>query len=545
MGLAALHYAAHAGAHVVATAGTPAKRDLLRLLGVRHVLDSHSLEFAHQVRGLTGGQGVDVVLNSLAGEAISRGLEALRSGGRFIELGKRDLYGNSRLLLRAFLNNLTMSAVGDINELPTHHPEIASEQRPEFTKRVHDGTYRPILHHVYPADRITDACEALQHSRHIGKVVISLDPPPHLEHHPTPMAMDPQATYLVTGRLCGFGAATARWLTRRGAHHLALVGRRGADTPEAPALLDELRSAGVHFTLHAADVSDMAAMRAVLDTVETREHPLRGVVHAAAVFDDVPLAELTDERLRRVLAPKATGAAVLDELTRHRDLTLFLLHSSVTGLIGNLHQSNYVAANVFLEALTRARRRAGLPALAVGWGPVADTGHVARHDMAAYLHTLGLPPLPAAELLHLLGSLLPSGADVATLAEVDWSRVRHLGPALSAPRFSPLLPPDATDGRTDDTLLRQLATTPPETAIALLTDALTHTLANILQTTTDRLPPDRPLTQLGLDSLMGAELMSALQQRLHCDLPMLEIVNSTSLSDLARRCLHRLTRPPR
>ncbi|MFI6768214.1 SDR family NAD(P)-dependent oxidoreductase [Streptomyces sp. NPDC050355] len=544
VGLAALQYAAHAGAHVIATAGTPAKRDLLRLLGVRHVLDSRSLDFAHQVKDLTDGQGVDVVLNSLAGEAISRGLESLRSGGRFIELGKRDLYGNSRLLLRPFLNNLTLSAVGDINELLTHHPEIANEEGPEFAKRVHDGIYGPILHHVYPADRITDAFEALQHSRHIGKVVISLDAPPSLENHPTPATMDPQATYLVTGGLSGFGAATARWLARHGARRLALVGRRGADTPEAPALLDALRREGVHVTTHSADASDMTAMRAVLDAVDTRENPLRGIVHAAAVFDDAPLADLTDERLQQVLKPKAAGAAVLDELTRGRDLTLFLLHSSVTGLVGNLHQSNYVAANVFLEAMARARRCAGRAALAVGWGAIADVGHVARNDMNGYLRTIGLPPVPPADLLQPLGTLLARGDDVAVLADIDWSRAQRLSPAAAAPRFSRVLPSDHGIRRTDDTLAQQLATATPEAAVVLLTDVITHVLANILQTTTDRLPADRSLTQLGFDSLMGAELMNAVQQQLGCDLPMLEIVNSTSISDLARRCLHRLGRTP-
>ncbi|AJC60688.1 putative type I polyketide synthase [Streptomyces sp. 769] len=544
VGLAALQYATHAGAHVIATAGTPAKRDLLRLLGVRHVLDSRSLDFAHQVKALTDGQGVDVVLNSLAGEAISRGLETLRSGGRFIELGKRDLYGNSRLLLRPFLNNLTLSAVGDINELLTQHPEIASEEGPEFARRLREGIYGPILHHVYPADRVTDAFAALQHSRHIGKVVISLDPPPHLEHHPTLVDVDPQATYLVTGGLSGFGAATARWLAREGARHLALVGRRGRDTPEAPALLDELRREGVQVTAHAVDASDATVMRALLGDVDTHDHPLRGVIHAAAVFDDAPLSELTDERLRRVLAPKAGGAAVLDELTRDRDLTMFLLCSSVTALTGNLHQSNYTAANVFLEALARARRRAGQPALAVGWGAIADVGHAARSGMAAYLQSVGLPPVPPGELLYPLSSLLTDADAAAIVADIDWSRARRLSPALTAPRFSPVLPSDHDTLRTDEALAQRLAAATPEAAVALLTDVLTQVLANILQTTADRLPPDQSLAHLGLDSLMGAELMNAVQQRLGCDLPMLEIVNSTSLADLARRCFHRLNRQP-
>ncbi|MGW1195427.1 SDR family NAD(P)-dependent oxidoreductase [Streptomyces sp. NPDC002536] len=538
VGLATLQYVAHAGARVIATAGTPAKRDLLRLLGVEHVLDSRSLDFAHQVKELTDGQGVDVVLNSLAGEAIGRGLEALRSGGRFIELGKRDLFQGSRLSLRPFLNNLTLSAVGDIHELLTHHPDIAGEEGPEIARRVHEGVYGPILHHVYPAERIADAFRALQHSRHIGKVVIRLDSPPRLAHHPTPPALRPGAAYLVTGGLGGFGAATARLLVRYGARRLALTGRRGADGPEAPALLHELRAQGVHVTAHAADAADPAAMRAVLDAVDTREHPLRGVVHAAAVFDDGPLMDLDDERLRRVLAPKAAGAAVLDELTRDRDLDLFWLASSVTALTGNLHQSHYVAANIYLEALARSRRRAGLPALAVGWGPVADTGHAARHDMNGYLTALGLPPVPAEDLLRLLDGL-PPGDDVAVLAEIDWHRAWQLVPA--AARFSTVLPKDRDTRAQDDDLARQLAAATPESALALVTDLLTRSLADVLQTTPDRLPLDRPLPDLGVDSLMGAELMGVLQQRLGCNLPVLEIVNSTSIGDLARRCLNWLT----
>ncbi|MCF3103237.1 SDR family NAD(P)-dependent oxidoreductase [Streptomyces roseoverticillatus] len=536
VGLATLQYAAHAGAHVIATAGTPAKRDLLRLLGVQHVLDSRSLDFAHQVKDLTGGRGVDVVLNSLAGEAISRGLESLRSGGRFIELGKRDLYGNTPLLLRPFLNNLTLSAVGDIHELLTQHPEIAGVEGPEIARRVREGVYGPILHHVYPADRITDAFETLQHSRHIGKVVISLETAPQIEQQPAPPALDPQATYLVTGGLTGFGAATAEWLARHGARRLALTGRRGANTPEAPALLDTLHRQGVYVTTYAADAADADAMRAVLAAADTHEHPLRGVVHAAAVFDDGPLMDLTDESLRHVLAPKAAGASVLDQLTRDRDLTLFLLHSSVTGLTGNLHQSHYAAANVYLEALARARRRTGRRALAVGWGAVADVGHAARNDMTAYLGTIGLPSVPAAELLEPMGALLTRGDDVAVLADIDWNRARQLVPP--AARFSTVLPADHGTCDGDETLARRLADATPETALALITDVLTHTLADILQTPPDRLSLDRSLTELGVDSLMGAELMTALQKRLGCTLPMPEIVNSTSITDLARRCLH-------
>ncbi|MGW2189833.1 beta-ketoacyl synthase N-terminal-like domain-containing protein, partial [Streptomyces sp. NPDC001719] len=205
VGLAAVQYAQRAGGHVVATAGTATKRDLLRLLGVRHVLDSRTPAFAEQVLTVTGGEGVDVVLNSLSGEAMARGLEVLRPGGRFVELGKRDLYGNSRLLLRPFLGNVTFTTV-DLAELARDVPELLADRFAEVAARVHEGFYRPLPHHVYPADRVTEAFESLQHSRHVGKVVISLEEPPLLREPPQSYTPDPDGTYLITGGLSGFGA---------------------------------------------------------------------------------------------------------------------------------------------------------------------------------------------------------------------------------------------------------------------------------------------------------------------------------------------------
>ncbi|WP_109280532.1 type I polyketide synthase, partial [Streptomyces orinoci] len=209
VGLAAVHYVRQAGAQVIATAGTPAKRELLRLLGVRHVLDSRSLGFADRIRELTGGRGVDVVLNSLAGEAISRGLEVLRPGGRFVELGKRDLYADNRLPLGPFLNNLTFCAA-DLAQLARQQPAAVAAEFAEITERVREKVHRPIAHHVYPAQRVADGYQALQHSRHIGKVVISLAAAPPLHREPGVLRLDPRACYLVTGGLGGFGAATAR-----------------------------------------------------------------------------------------------------------------------------------------------------------------------------------------------------------------------------------------------------------------------------------------------------------------------------------------------
>ncbi|WP_344021655.1 SDR family NAD(P)-dependent oxidoreductase [Streptomyces luteireticuli] len=549
VGLAALQYARRAGARVVASAGTPAKRELLRLLGVEHVVDSRSMAFAEHVRSLTGGRGVDVVLNSLAGEAIGRGLECLTTGGRFVELGKRDLYADNRLPLGPFLANLAFSAV-DLAHLARERPESVAEEFAEVVRWVNEGAYRPVPHHVYAADRVGEAFEALRHSRHIGKVVVSLDTPPRVRGGSGRVSLDPDACYLVTGGLSGFGAATARRLAERGARRLCLVGRRGADTPEAPALLGELRRAGVEVTAHAADVADGAAMAALLDEVDTPGHPLRGVVHAAMVLDDGPLTGITDASARRVLSPKAEGARVLDRLTRHRRLDFFVLYGSASALLGNPGQATYAGANLALEAVARARRAAGLPALTVAWGALDGAGHVARHGLGAVMEKVGLPPVPAGRALDFLdglltGDVLPAGdGGVAVVAGIGWDRLRYALGSVAAPRFAPARPEaDGTEGRQARDLAQALAHAGPEEALARVTEAVTALLERVLQAEPGRVRAEHRLDQLGLDSLMGAELMTALRGQLGCDVPAVEILGSATVGDLARRCLRRLAPP--
>ncbi|WKK23941.1 SDR family NAD(P)-dependent oxidoreductase [Streptomyces olivoreticuli] len=540
VGLAALRYAEHARARIVATAGTPTKRDLLRLLGVQHVLDSRSPGFAERLMEVTGGEGVDVVLNSLSGEAMARGLEVLRPGGRFVELGKQDLYNNGRLPLRPFLNNITFSATDIVGLARTHLPLVASRIA-EVAEQVATGAYRPIPHHVYPADRVTDAFEALQHSRHVGKVVISFEEPPVLRDVPRPYVPDPNGTYLITGGLTGFGAATARWLADRGARHLTLVGRRGTSTPEAPALLEYLRQQGASVTAHAADAADPVAMEEVLKAVDAAGPPLRGVLHAAMVIDDAPLAELTSDRVRRVLAPKAEGAAVLDRLTRGHDLDLFVLYSSAAALLGTAQQAGYNGANLFLEALVRSRRQAGLPGLAVAWGALDQVGYVARQGIGDYMRQHGLAPVPPDDALAALEVLPTRGDDVAVVARIDWGTTRHAFATLGAARFDTVRPADKDTGSTGRAALREaLATASPEEALIRVTEALTDSLCQVLQTTADRVPADRRLDQLGLDSLMGAELLTTVNQRLGCNLPAVVIFDSATVGDLARRCLRQL-----
>ncbi|MFJ1937949.1 SDR family NAD(P)-dependent oxidoreductase [Kitasatospora sp. NPDC088160] len=534
VGLAAVQYARAHGATVIATAGSDLKRAYLHALGIDHVLDSRSLDFTDQVLQITAHRGVDIVLNSLAGEAITRSLELLRPGGRFLELGKRDIHENKPLLLRPFGNNIAFFGV-DLNAILDVPREIDLVVA-EVGRLLREGRCHPLPHAAFPAARVADAFRLIQHSRHIGKVVVTfspLDEPPAVERITRTPTLDPQATYLVSGGLGGFGAATAGWLAGLGARHLALVGRRGTDSPEAGAILSALADRGVTATAFAADTTDPETMRAVVAAIDADGHPLRGVVHCAMHLDDDALVDLDEQRIAAVLKPKIGGAAVLDALTRDRDCDLFLLYSSGSAMVGNLRQSTYAAANLYLEALVRRRRQEGRSGLAIAWGAISETGYVTRNNLTEALSSLGIEQVRPTEAFTAAERLLDARAVVAGVGRYNWAKAGAILKLATSPRMTGLAPAcDDQDGVSRTELIRGLAGEQP---LVFLTKNLTELLGAVLQMDPEQFDPHRRLDAYGLDSLMAAELLISLQQRYGVDIPPMELLRgNATIADIAQ-----------
>ena len=537
VGLAAIQYAKYRGATVIATAGSDVKRDFLRLAGADHVLGSRDPGVGNAVRAITGGRGVDVVLNSLSGEAMEDSLGVLKPFGRFLELGKRDFYLNRRIHLRPLRQNISYFAI-DIDRLPIERPDLAEALLGEIAAALGDGAIRPLAHRRFSFAAAGDAFRLMQASGHIGKLVLLPHGNAAVRLRDTPhVALRRDGTYLVTGGISGFGFAAAEWLARQGAGAIALVGRRGAATPGAAERAAELGALGAgDVRIYAADVADQGSLAAVLAEIRAAQPPLRGIVHAAAAIVDGVAAELDDAAIATVLRPKLGGALVLDRLTRDDPIELFLLFSSATTLLGAPGQGAYVAANLALEALARRRRAEGLPALAVAWGPVADTGYLAERPAAreALARRLGARPQPAAQMLAALPALLGSGLPVAALAETSWQEPRRHLPILAAPLFAELFAegPAAQGG---DELLERLAGLGPDEAAALLTIAVAEEAAAILRLPAGSLDPLRPLSEVGMDSLMAVELRLALETRLGINLPLMSLAEGTSVVSIASR----------
>ena len=533
VGLAALQIARAAGAQLAATAGSAEKRAFLRAAGADLVLDSRDAGFADALRAVWP-EGVDIALNSLAGEAMERTLGLMAPFGRFIELGKRDFVENRRAPLRPFRRNVSYFAV-DADALPRAKPDLAQALLADIAARLAEGALLPLPHAVFAPEEAETAFRTLQASTHIGKLVIR---PPSKDGDAAPEAWKPDAdgTYVILGGVQGFGLECAKWLAANGAAHLALVSRRGGATPGAEAALRTLAALGARARIEACDATDGAALGALLARIRRDGPPIRGVVHAAAAFADGAASAMDAARFAAVLAPKVTVADHLDRLTADDPLHLFLMFSSATTAFGNPGQANYVAANMALEAIARRRQAEGRPALAVGWGPIADAGVLARD--AATAETLerrtGVAPMPAQEALSALPALVGSGVPVAHLARVTWASLSSALPVLAEPAYAAVRA--AREGGAEGADLRaELRALPPEDARARLVRLAQEEIARILRLPIEAVGADAPVAGLGLDSLGGLELRMALERRLGVQVPLAAVTEDLTIAVLAGR----------
>jgi acyl transferase domain-containing protein/acyl carrier protein len=544
VGLAAIQLAQRAGAEVFATAGTPAKRDLLRALGVKYVMDSRSLAFANEVMAFTGGQGVDIVLNSLAGEAIPKSLSILSAYGRFVEIGKRDIYEDSKLGLRPFRNNLSLFAV-DLDRLCAQRPELVQSFLHDLMRDFEDGSLRPLPHRVFSVADIVSAFRYMGQAKHIGKVVVSMrDKVVVTPRVQGSLTLREDGTYLITGGFGGFGLAVAQWLVEHGARHIVLMGRSGLSSPAAEAAITAMHEAGVAVVVAKADVTQEPQVAAVLANIRQSMPPLRGVIHAAMVLDDALLPQLNEERMRNVMAPKVVGAWNLHMHTRADPLDFFVSFSSITSMIGNPGQANYIAANAFLDALAYYRRIQGLPALTVNWGAVSGVGYVAQNpEIGQKLEYVGVKSLPAQQLLKILEALLQHKTVQIGVGHIDWPRLGKVHLIQASPRFAHFTETTQGDDGEDRgiSLVDALAAVDPDERELFLSTQIRDQLARVLGMSPAKLDIEQPLLNLGLDSLMAVEIGNQIQAMVGVDVPAMKFMEGLSIAGLAAYVIEQLS----
>jgi acyl transferase domain-containing protein/acyl carrier protein len=541
VGLAAVQLARRTGAEIFATAGNQEKRAYLRGLGLEQVFDSRSTDFANEIMRQTEGRGVDIVLNSLAGEFIGKSVSVLAAGGRFLELGKRGIFSREQFAAlrpdceyRAF--DLGEEALMDASLLPGMFEEL--------TAALASGDLHKLPLTLFTNDQVVEAFRFMAQAKHIGKIVVTkYDPELQAGTSLGTNRFRDDATYLVTGGLSGLGLETARWMAREGARNLVLVGRHAPDTAIST-VLQGLRHEGVRIAVEKCDVSKEGEVVTLLRGISESMPQLRGIVHAAGVLDDGVIEQQTWSRFENVMAPKVHGAWNLHRQTLSLDLDFFVLFSAAATLIGSPGQASYAAANAFMDALAHYRKSKGLPALSINWGAWAETGMTARLAAkdAQRLADRGLRRIRLFEGMTQLGQMLVSSRAQTIALPVDWSRL-FAGFAGSPPSLFLELINDSVDqvparGETrlvEQDFLSQLAAEPAARRFAILEAHVQSAALRVLGANRDRsLDPRLPLHEIGLDSLMSVELRNALANSLKRSLPATLLFDYPTLESLVR-----------
>jgi phthiocerol/phenolphthiocerol synthesis type-I polyketide synthase C len=535
VGLAAIQIARRAGARVIATASSPARRAIARAAGADLTYDSRHNRFVEAIRQELGG--VDVVLNSLAGEAMEASFHLVKPFGRFVELGKRDYLDNTRLGLRPFVRNIAYFGV-DLDELLAHDRRYVEAMMAEMSALFADGSLKPLPHRVFEAHEVGTAFRLMQASEHIGKIVVRPARRAVKNAEKPAFAARKDGAYLVIGGLGGLGFATARWLAGKGAGTIVLASRRGVIESGLEGELDVMRASGATVLAEALDVTDRAAVAALVARIAREHAPVRGVIHAAVLLDDGMISSLDPQRMRSALAAKIDGAINLDAALDEQPLDFFVVYSSATTVIGSPGQGVYVAANSWLEGFARARRQRGKPALAIGWGAISDVGIIARNkDLGRRLkRTTGVVGISSTESLAHLGRLLVLGNSVPAMqfyTNIAPGAAAEKLRLINSPAFTGLGLARRDEGGTDGgDLLSAIEGKSPAQAIDIIVRALKREVSHILRMPEEQIDTARPLAELGLDSLMALELQLAIERLAGTDVPMVG-AGDRKLADLA------------
>lgn len=554
VGLSAVQIALEKGAEIYATAGSEKKREYLRNLGVHHVMDSRSLSFADEILDHTNGEGVDVVLNSLSGAAIGRSLAVLSPYGRFVEIGKTDIYQNSTLGLLPFRNNLSYTAV-DLDKIMKERPKIVRKILRNVAKMIQEKNVPPLPCNNFLLSDVSDAFRFMAQAKQIGKVVLSYEKSSVdvIAGSRDGLTIVENATYLITGGLGGFGLAIAEWLVSKGSKYLALMGRSGNLSDNAQNIINKLKALGATVSVYAADVSKKDDVQAVMKSIEKTGAPLKGIFHAAMVLDDGALSKLNIERMEKVVSPKVYGAWNLHEQSINAELDYFLMFSSVTALFGNAGQGNYVAANAYLGALASYRKTIGLPAITVDWGALGEVGFVSRNESVSdHLEQQGLHGFTTEEVLYLLEIVLTHKPVQVGAMRMDWAQWATMNPGLAATNRFKRLFLNKSEGKVlsefeqsghKHSAIAQLilAAENDKKRHDILVDGLRNQAALTLNTTSINISPDKALVDQGLDSLMAVELQTWTQQELGVEAPTMDLMQGLSINKLSERLVSQIT----
>ncbi|KAI1502944.1 hypothetical protein F5X99DRAFT_137710 [Biscogniauxia marginata] len=585
VGQAAIKLAKLAEAEIFVTVGSNEKRQLMLDgygIPASHVFSSRNAGFAEKIMRMTDGKGIEVVLNSLAGELLKESWRCIAMFGFFIEIGKRDIYANTQLEMQPFDKHVTFSAV-DLSAVFAHRPGLGSQILTDCFKLFYEekiSVMKPIT--AFPIDQIEAAFRFMQVGKHSGKIVVTV--PDDVQVMVAPKAntnfLKGDATYVIAGGVGGLGREICRWMVDHGARNIALLSRGGPEgNAKAQELVQACTSRGAVVKVYKCDTRDPAAVAQALRDIGEKDNmpPIRGIINGAMILRDSLFENMSFADWKAVTDTKLASSWNLHHQTIDLPLDFFILLSSASGVSGNRGQSNYAASSAFQDAFSRYRRSLGLPSTTLDLGMIESAGYVADNaDSVAYLRTHGYSMIKLKEFFAMLRYAIQN-SDPTAAANLDECQIitgydikaaEHVAAATSGARGGAQSSATSTIGLADAKFthlplihlssrranqtqssanqdgsssasipLRQalLAAEKGPSRSAVLVRTVTARLAGLLgrSSAADIDPEGRSVAALGVDSLVAVELRNWVVGEMGVGLPIFEILGARSLVELA------------
>lgn len=552
VGQAAIMLAQTRGAEIFATVGSiDKKQHIMTEYGIAedHIFYSRDTTFGPAIRQATGGQGVDIVLNSLGGDFLRESWDCLAPFGRFIEIGKADITKNSRLEMAQFEYNVSFASV-DLTKVAAYRPKLMKRLLNDVEKLMSNGSIRPVSPVTsYGINEVEAAFRSLQSGKSMGKLVITPQPGDLVQAispKKTASLFKKDASYLIVGGTGGLGCSIARWMASRGAKLICLSSRRANITPRLEELISDLAQQGTRILIRACDVANLRSVETLIQNLQ-KEAPVRGVIQGAMVLKDVLYEQMTTEDFNAVVNPKVAGTLNLHNTLGSSELDFFIALSSVAGVVGNRGQAAYAAANVFLDTFMAHRNAQGLPGTSLDLTAVSDVGYLADNSERAadVLRNLGGETIEESEILGLLtaavtGKITASNNHVITGLKIQpgsepfWSHDAKFGKLLAA-----AVSQTSQEGGNANVPLPQALKTAgsSDKALEVLYAALVTKLAAVLMLSVEEMEPSAAVASYSLDSLAAIEVRNWIAREADANVQVLELLTSPSLMELAKLIL--------
>lgn len=543
VGLAAVHYAQSVGAEIFATVGTAAKRTYLESIGIKNIFSSRDVSFAREILEITKDKGVDVVLSAQPDEILHQNFYVLAPFGVYVEIGKRGMIENSFLQMRFFNDNLSFIAV-DIDKVCEERKDIMCKLLDELYFYFEKEQFKSVPYVTYTPDQLVEAFQLIEQSKHIGKVVLDFENQ-MVTVEKEEAFLQKDKTYLITGGTRGLGLEIANWLTAHGAQHLALMSRSGLKEEYAQKTVQRLRDSGITVEVLKTDISDQEQMRSAFDRINEDMPEVAGVFHCAMVLDDALLLELDEERFEKVLKPKVDGALNLLAGVKNMNPDFFVSFSSISSLIGNIGQANYIAANAFLDNFAFYSRKLGVNATTINLGVMKEAGVVSRNKkLGKILESFGTLGLTNQQFFEGLEYILKAKPTQIGFFNLDWETFSNNAGDSTRFLFEDILKVEkqSKKGFSEEQLsvLEDLSEMESSDQHVYVSEQLIKEVSSTLKIKQDKVDPDVGVNFLGVDSILAIELIKRIKNKFIVEIIPIEFLSGPSVNELSGTILERL-----